>query len=463
MAIRNQVRLFIIYRQTITNKHLKGAFSIMIEKIQQQLQAQTWEPTVIVAVSGGVDSVVLLHALLQHLPTAQLVVAHVNYHLRAESDGDAAFVAKLAQQYQAQFELCDWDDIPTTGVEAQARALRYRFFEALAAKYQTQTIAVAHHANDQAETVLLKLVRGGQVTQLAGMATSRAKIRRPFLGITKQTLMSYAQAHGLTWRHDQTNDDPDYTARNRLRHVVMPALQQINPQAVTHINAMAAQIQAQSDLITQTAADYVPLLTSNWPAVPSRWLVPTLTVFLQQQGIYRIKQAQLAQVVKLLHNDKKPTGTVRLSQQTQIVKSYQQLQLENIIETANPVQVLPPTMLKLNQWQKFTDGALRWTNKSPNETAFSVAFTLKQPTTHLDLRPVRTSDKLALIHGHKRLRRLAIDEKLSPAERQDMLVLATPENEVIAVKIRQRWRVSEDFAIKQDAMPNWLAWRIEEK
>jgi len=61
------------------------------------------------------------------------------------------------------------------------------------------------------------------------------------------------------------------------------------------------------------------------------------------------------------------------------------------------------------------------------------------------------------------LRRLAIDEKLSPAERQGMLVLATPENEVIAVKIRQRWRVSEDFAIKQDATPNWLAWRIEEK
>ena len=70
MAIRNQVRLFIIYRQTITNKHLKGAFSIMIEKIQQQLQAQTWEPTVIVAVSGGADSAVLLHALRQHLPTA---------------------------------------------------------------------------------------------------------------------------------------------------------------------------------------------------------------------------------------------------------------------------------------------------------------------------------------------------------------------------------------------------------
>lgn len=435
----------------------------MIEKIQQQLQAHTWEPTLIVAVSGGVDSVVLLHALRQHLPTAKLVVAHVNYHLRAESDADAAFVAKLAQQYQATFEQCQWDEIPATGVEAQARTLRYQFFDTLAAKYQTQTIVVAHHANDQAETVLLKLARGGQLNQLAGMATRRAQIYRPFLGITKQTLISYAQAHELTWRHDHTNDDPNYTARNRLRHVVVPALEHINPQAVAHINDMAAQIQAQTDLITQTAADYVPLLTANWSAVPPRWLLPTLTVFLQQQGIYRVKQAQLDQVIRLLHNAKKPTGTVRLSQQMVIVKSYQQLRLANIIETANPVQVLPSTMLKLNQWQKFTDGALRWTNQSPNETAFSVAFTLKQPTTHLDLRPVRSSDKLALIHGHKKLRRLAIDEKLSPAERQAMLVLSTPENEVIAVKIRQRWRVSEDFAIKQDAMPNWLAWRIEEK
>ena len=71
----------------------------MIEKIQQQLQAHTWEPTLIVAVSGGVDSVVLLHALRQHLPTAKLVVAHVNYHLRAESDADAAFVAAKAEGF----------------------------------------------------------------------------------------------------------------------------------------------------------------------------------------------------------------------------------------------------------------------------------------------------------------------------------------------------------------------------
>lgn len=463
MVTQNQVRLFIICHQIITNKHLKGAFSIMIEKIQQQLQAQVWENTIIVAVSGGVDSVVLLHALHHYLPTAQLVIAHVNYHLRAESDGDAAFVAELAQKHHAVFEQCSWDKVPTTSVEARARDLRYRFFNQLAEKYHTETIAVAHHANDQAETVLLKLIRGGEARQLGGMSATNQRVRRPFLGITKQELVSYAQAHGLTWREDKTNADPTYTARNRLRHVIVPELQQLNPQAVAHINAMAEQIQAQSDLIAQTASDYIATLTSNWPAVPQRWLLPTLKTFLQQQGIFEIKQSQLEQVEKLLHNGKKPTGSVRLSNNYHIIKSYRQLRLENIMETANTVQVLPPTMLKLNQWQKFNDGALQWTNQSPNETAFMVAFTLKQPASHLDLRPMRSSDKLALIYGHKKLRRLAIDEKLSPAERQEILVLATPENEVIAVKIRQRWRVSEDFAIKQDATPNWLAWRIEEK
>lgn len=435
----------------------------MIEKIQQQLQAHVWEKTIIVAVSGGVDSVVLLHALRQHLPQAQLVVAHVNYHLRTASDGDAAFVANLAQKYQAVFEQCSWDAVPSTGVEAQARHLRYRFFKQLADKYQTQTIVVAHHANDQAETVLLKLTRGGQASQLSGMAATNQQIKRPFLSLTKQELVAYAQLHGLMWREDQTNADPNYTARNRIRHDIIPALQQINPQAVAHINAMAAEIQVQSDLIQATAAAYVDQLMMNWPSVPTAWLGPTLQVFCQQHGIFQVKQAQITQVVNLLHNAQKPTGSVRLSADKQIVKSYQQLRLENIIDPANTVQVLPPTMLKLNQWQKFNDDAFQWTNQSPNETAFTVAFNLKQPATHLDLRPMKTSDKLALIHGHKKLRRLAIDEKLTPAERRACLVLATPENEVIAVRIRQRWRVSEDFAIKQDAMPNWLAWRIEEK
>ena len=164
----------------------------MTKKIQKQLQLYHWEATVIVAVSGGVDSVVLLHTLRQQLPDAKLIVAHVNYHLREESDADEKFVHHLADKYHAIFEQTAWLNVPDIAVEKQARDFRYQFFEQLASKYHTTTVVVAHHADDQAETVLLKLIRGGQLMQLAGMSQQNRRIVRPFLCITKQELVSYA-------------------------------------------------------------------------------------------------------------------------------------------------------------------------------------------------------------------------------------------------------------------------------
>ncbi|WP_294977125.1 tRNA lysidine(34) synthetase TilS, partial [uncultured Leuconostoc sp.] len=183
----------------------------MTEKIQKQLQLYNWAATVIVAVSGGVDSVVLLHTLRQQLPDAKLVVAHVNYHLREESDADEKFVRQLADNYQAIFEQTEWLNVPDTAVEKQARDFRYHFFDQLASKYHTTTVVVAHHADDQAETVLLKLMRGGQLMQLAGMSNQNQMIVRPFLLITKQELVSYAQNHNLNWHEDKTNQDASYT------------------------------------------------------------------------------------------------------------------------------------------------------------------------------------------------------------------------------------------------------------
>ncbi|MEX0381294.1 tRNA lysidine(34) synthetase TilS [Leuconostoc sp. MS02] len=434
----------------------------MIEKIQKQLQLYRWEATVIVAVSGGVDSVVLLHTLRQQLPDAKLVVAHVNYHLRDESDADENFVRQLANHYQATFEHTAWLDVPEHAVEKQAREFRYQFFDQLARKYQTKTVVVAHHADDQAETVLLKLIRGGQLTQLAGMSKQNQAIIRPFLLITKQELVAYAQNHNLNWREDKTNHDAMYTPRNFLRQIIIPKLKTINPQVVRHVNAFAQQIKKQDDLITAQVEIYVRIIENDWQRVPNIWREPTIKYYIQKKGIYRFKQAQIFQVMQLLNNDKKPTGVVQLSKNVNFIKSYQQIHLENRTKITNTLQVLPPIMLKLNQWQNFAKSTFLWTDFEPNSGDQSFSFNLAEVPTQLYLRPVKANDKLALIYGHKKLRRLAIDEKLSALERQNMQVLATQNDEVIAVKIRQHWRVNADFASKQDVKQYWFTCRIEE-
>lgn len=435
----------------------------MIEKIQKQLQSYTWEATIIVAVSGGVDSVVLLHTLRQQLPDTKLVVAHVNYHLREESDADESFVRDLAEKYHAIFEHTAWSKVSDIAVEKQARDFRYQFFEQLAKKYHTQTVVVAHHADDQAETVLLKLIRGGQLSQLSGMHTKNRQIIRPFLLITKQELIHYAQENNLHWQEDKTNQDATYTPRNYLRQVIIPQLKTINPQTVRHINAFANQIEKQSELITAQVNIYVQNIEHDWQAIPELWQEETIKRYMQLKGIYRFKQTQIFQIIQLLRNNKKPTGVVQLSKNVKFVKSYQQIYLENSTKITNTLQVLPAIMLKLNQWQNFAKSTYLWSDYEPNNDDHYFSFQLKLPTSQIYLRPVKTSDKLALISGHKLLRRLAIDEKLSTFERQNMQVLATSDDVIIAVKIRQHWRISADFVSKQDAKPYWLAWRIEEK
>lgn len=435
----------------------------MVEKIQKQLQSYKWEATVIVAVSGGVDSVVLLHTLRQQLPDTKLIVAHVNYHLREESDADESFVRDLAERYHAIFEHTSWSKVSDIAVEKQARDFRYQFFEQLAKKYHTQTVVVAHHADDQAETVLLKLIRGGQLSQLSGMHTKNRQIIRPFLLITKQELIHYAQENNLHWQEDKTNQDATYTPRNYLRQVIIPQLKTINPQTVRHINAFANQIEKQSELITAQVDIYVQNIEHDWQAIPELWQEETIKRYMQLKGIYRFKQTQIFQIIQLLSNNKKPTGVVQLSKNVKFVKSYQQIYLENSTKITNTLQVLPAIMLKLNQWQNFAKSTYLWSDYEPNNDDHYFSFQLKLPTSQIYLRPVKTSDKLALISGHKLLRRLAIDEKLSTFERQNMQVLATSDDVIIAVKIRQHWRISADFVSKQDAKPYWLAWRIEEK
>ncbi|ETI97677.1 MAG: hypothetical protein Q611_LSC00386G0001, partial [Leuconostoc sp. DORA_2] len=225
----------------------------------------------------------------------------------------------------------------------------------------------------------------------------------------------------------------------------------------------AKQIAEQSELISFQAKQYLPLLTKDWTKIPDLWLEVTLAAYLHEQKVYRFKQQQLKQIHQLLINEKKPTGSIQLSHTVVLIKNYRQVYLKKTTEILNTVQDLPTLMLKLNQWQNFADDVYCWTTNQPVNSDNSFVFGLVDELPAIYLRPVKTSDKLALIHGHKKLRRLAIDEKLSQNERHDMVVLSTPNDDVIAVRVRQRWRLSADFVSKQDATNYWLAWRIEEK
>ena len=213
---------------------------------------------VLCAVSGGLDSMCLLDFMTRQ-PSFSVGAAHFNHCLRgAEADRDEEFVRDFCAKRRIPFVsgsgdtrlLAEKEDL---SIEEAARRLRYEFLNKAAEDGGYDAILTAHHADDNAETVLLNLVRGTGSAGLAGIPQVRGNICRPFLRIPRAELAAYAAAHGVPHVEDSTNDDPDAAARNALRSSVMPVLRQINPKCVENIARTSAILREESDALESMA------------------------------------------------------------------------------------------------------------------------------------------------------------------------------------------------------------------
>jgi tRNA(Ile)-lysidine synthase len=178
----------------------------------------------IIAVSGGVDSVVLLDLLSSvHRPSSnvQLIVAHFDHGIRSQSSEDAQFVKSLAEEYALPFELGSGDLGPDAS-EAEARDKRYAFLNSVKDKHQAKAIITAHHQDDVIETSIINLLRGTGRLGLTSLK-SRNHIIRPLLDVPKTELLKYASEHNLKWHEDSTNLDTKYL-RNKVRLEVVPKM-----------------------------------------------------------------------------------------------------------------------------------------------------------------------------------------------------------------------------------------------
>lgn len=207
--------------------------------------------TLIVGVSGGADSVALLH-LLAGIGAYRVVVAHVNHQLRgSESDEDEAFVRDLADSLSCVFELHRTDveryaAEHRTSLEDAGRQVRYGFFQELRERYSAAVVVVAHTADDQAETFMMRLLRGACGTGLRGiLPVNDTGIVRPLLAVSRDDIERYLVGKGVLWRTDSSNADVSFL-RNRIRRELLPLLQQYNP-AVHDVLATTARVLASDE------------------------------------------------------------------------------------------------------------------------------------------------------------------------------------------------------------------------
>ncbi|AVK64415.1 tRNA lysidine(34) synthetase TilS [Lactobacillus sp. CBA3606] len=431
----------------------------LIQQFNRQLAQQkllTPAATVVVAVSTGVDSMVLL-TLLQQIPLHQrprLIVAHVNHHLRAQSVTEADFITTYCQQRQLVLKLADWPLAahPTHGIEAAARQFRYDFFTQVMQATGAKTVLTAHHANDQVETYLMKLARGGDLAQLVGIQATRplgvGHLVRPLLDWSKQALRDYATTQQVPYFEDATNTDVQLT-RNRVRHRVVPELTAVNSALLTHVASYETQLQTVLSAQAQMVTVLLPtVLTATQqlrlPALqqlPSQWRLVVLQAWLEQQAAVRLSAIKLQPYYQWLKNSQQPTGTVQLSATVMLVKAGNLAEVRPLKKRDKKLMPSEKIMVDLDQWQKITDWQTAGVfQQAPNSTA--QPFRLQASDWPLTFRRWQSDDRLALKgHGHQSVRRILIDQKVPVAQRSTVMVLVTASGTVL-------WLVGHKFSYR---------------
>ena len=210
----------------------------------------------VLAVSGGVDSMVLLNVLRQ-LPGLDLLIAHVDHGIRPDSATDAALVSEIAKQYGLQF-FSTTLQLGATASEALAREARYQFLESVRSEQGADAIVTAHHQDDAIETAILNMARGTGRRGLTALA-STPTLQRPLLNISQAEITCYAQERKLTWREDSTNVDQRHL-RNYIRHSIVPRFSAEQRQQfvgyLTNLRQLNADLdQALAEAVTQLTTD----------------------------------------------------------------------------------------------------------------------------------------------------------------------------------------------------------------
>jgi tRNA(Ile)-lysidine synthase len=229
----------------------------MIEEFKKYISDNSLiEPgnRILLAVSGGIDSMVMAH--LFHILDYEIGIAHCNFSLRAmESDKDEEMVRQYASElnipfHTTRFETKVFAKKNKLSVQMAARDLRYKWFEEIRKENGYDLIAIAHNLNDNIETLLINLIRGTGLAGMTGMKPSINKIIRPLLFATRHDILSYRNKHGIAFREDRSNADTKYT-RNKIRHLVIPVLKEINPSIEQTLNETAERFAGFSEIVSE--------------------------------------------------------------------------------------------------------------------------------------------------------------------------------------------------------------------
>lgn len=384
----------------------------MTQKLLQMMQAKGYfnqHKKILVAVSGGADSMSLLHFLYNHQKELdiQLGIAHVNHKQRQESEHEEEYLRHWAKKHKVPFH---YSAFSGKFSENAARTFRYEFFKRVMKDYDYSALVTAHHADDQAETIFMRLLRGSRLRHLTGISAIRpfgtGQIIRPFLHLTKDQLP-------VTFHFEDWSNTSLAYLRNRIRLTYLPTLSQENPKFKEHLCLLSEEIglmkQALGELTKDITITDLSVFQQQSDAVQLFLLQNYLDTFPDLQ----LSKGQFNQLISYLR--KNVSGKIPLKNGYELVKT----QTSFLIRKEEAISLSPPCLLEFGKSVEFEDYTLSFSEFNDVSNADTISIWSDSP---IVIRHRKEGDKIDLGSHHKKLRRLFIDNKILEKDRQKAII-----------------------------------------
>ena len=384
----------------------------MTQKLLQMMQAKGYfnrHKKILVAVSGGADSMSLLHFLYNHQKDLdiQLGIAHVNHKQRQESEHEEAYLHHWAEEHKVPFH---YSAFSGKFSENAARTFRYEFFKQVMKDYDYSALVTAHHADDQAETIFMRLLRGSRLRHLTGISAIRpfgtGQIIRPFLHLTK------AQLPVTFHFEDRSNTSLAYL-RNRIRLSYLPTLSQENPKIKEHLCLLAEEIGLMEQALGELTKDISTTDLSVFQQQSDAVQLFLLQNYLDSFPDLQLSKGQFNQLISYLR--KNASGKMPLKNGYELVKT----QTYFLIRKEASISLSPPCLLEFGKSVEFEDYTLTFSEFNDVSNTDTISIWSDAP---IVIRHRKEGDRIDLGSHHKKLRRLFIDNKILEKDRQKAIV-----------------------------------------
>ena len=395
--------------------------------------------TVITATSGGPDSMALLSLLIKLSKTKKITIicAHVNHNLRKESQEEAIMVEKYANENNLIFEKMEINHYEGN-TENYARTQRYNFFEKLIKKYNATYLLTAHHGDDLTETILMRIVRGSSLKGYSGFQEitdkETYKIYRPLITKTKDELLNYVKTNNIPYAVDKTNFSEEYT-RNRYRLNILPILKKENKSVHLKFLKFSETLKLYDDHINKEANEKLNKvyqnnnlnlkLFENEDELIKRKILYQILNNLYYKNISLITDNHVELILNIIESSR-PNLKINLPSKVLVIKNYQNLYFTQNTEikpysfTFEDKVILPNDKILIKE-------------ETEDTSNYTIRLNSKELSLPLIVRTRQNGDKMEIknLNGHKKIKDIFINEKISETARNSWPILTDQNNQII--------------------------------